>query len=104
MLAVAAVILLLSQVKIPDWKLGLDALPNNILAGQLQNPHHECPFPALYYRIRRRRRQLLVVSSGLPCPFHSATPHETLETYAVQAGDTILGIAGKYGLRPETVL
>ena len=34
-LGVAAIILLLSQVTIPDWDLPLGALPNNALAGQV---------------------------------------------------------------------
>ncbi|MEZ4728134.1 MAG: hypothetical protein R3E79_13465 [Caldilineaceae bacterium] len=42
-LAVAVMILLLSQIKIPEWNLSLNALPNNILAGQLQTTRENTP-------------------------------------------------------------
>lgn len=104
-LAVAAVILLLSQVKIPDWKLGLDALPNNILAGQLQNPATNAPARLFTTELEEGTGNFESLQRiALPFTIVPERPRETLETYTVQAGDTILGIAGKYGLQPETIL
>ena len=104
-LAVAAVILLLSQVKIPDWKLGLDALPNNILAGQLQNPATNAPSRLFTTELEEGTGNFESLQRiALPFTIVPERPRDTLETYTVQAGDTILGIAGKYGLQPETIL
>ena len=104
-LVVAAVILLLSQIKIPDWKLGLDALPNNILAGQLQNPANNTPSRLFTTELGEETGNFESLQRiALPFTIVPDRPRDTLETYTVQAGDTILGIAGKYGLQPETIL
>ena len=104
-LAVAAVVLILSQVKIPDWKLGLDALPNNILAGQSASATTNTPSSLFTAELGQEAVNFESLHRiALPFTIVPERPREGLETYTVQSGDTILGIAAKYGLEPETVL
>jgi murein DD-endopeptidase MepM/ murein hydrolase activator NlpD len=104
-LAVAAVILILSQIKIPEWKLGLDALPNNILSGQLQSTTASAPSRLFTTELGQEAGNFDSLQRiALPFTIVPERPRETLETYTVQSGDTILGIAAKYGLQPETIL
>lgn len=104
-LAVAAVILLLSQVKIPEWNLGLDALPNNILAGQLKSTNPNAPSRLFTAELGEETGNFESLQRiALPFTIIPERPREALETYTVQSGDTILGIAAKYGLQPETIL
>lgn len=103
-LAVAAVVLLLSQVKIPDWKLGLDALPSNILTSQSAGAANAST-PLFTTQLGEEAGNFETLQRiALPFTIIPERPREALETYAVQAGDTILGIASKYGLEPETLL
>lgn len=104
-LAVAAVILLLSQVKIPEWNLPLDALPNNILTGQLQTADAKASARLFTTELGQETGNFESLQRiALPFTIIPERPREALETYTVQAGDTILGIAAKYGLQPETIL
>ncbi|MBX3012025.1 MAG: peptidoglycan DD-metalloendopeptidase family protein [Caldilineaceae bacterium] len=104
-LAVAAVILLLSQVKIPDWNLPLESLPNNILAGQLQSSTTNASTRLFTAELGQETGNFESLQRiALPFTVIPERPREALETYIVQAGDTILGIAAKYGLQPETII
>lgn len=104
-LAVAAVILLLSQVKMPEWNLALTALPNNILSGQLQRPTDKTPSRLFTTELGQETGNFESLQRiALPFTIIPERPRETLETYMVQSGDTILGIAAQYGLQPETIM
>jgi len=103
-LAVASVVLLLSQVKIPDWKLGLDALPNNILTSQSANAANASSQLFTTQLGEEAGNFETLQRIALPFTIIPERPREALETYSVQSGDTILGIASKYGLEPETLL
>jgi murein DD-endopeptidase MepM/ murein hydrolase activator NlpD len=104
-LGVAAVILVLSQVKIPEWNLALDALPNNILAGQIQTTGNSTPSRLFTTELSGETGNFESLQRiALPFTNVPERPREALETYTVQSGDTILGIAAKYGLQPETVM
>jgi len=104
-LAVAAVILLLSQVKMPEWNLALTALPNNILSGQLQEATDKTPSRLFTTELGQETGNFESLQRiALPFTIIPERPRETLETYTVQSGDTILAIAAKYGLQPETIM
>jgi murein DD-endopeptidase MepM/ murein hydrolase activator NlpD len=104
-LAVAAVVLILSQIKIPDWKLGIDALPNNILTNQVSSTAASAPSQLFTTQLGQEAGNLESLQRiALPFTIVPERSREALETYAVQSGDTILGIASKYGLEPETLL
>jgi len=103
-LLVAAVILILSNVDLPAWDFTLRVFPNSSLlatdsAGSVQTValgsirNSELPFSESLQRAA--------------VPFTTAhaepTPEAVVQTYIVQPGDTILAIAQKFHLRPETV-
>ncbi len=104
-LAVAAIILILSQVKIPDWNLPLSALPNSVLGSQREAGSRLGT--ALLASELQDGSDNLESLQRIALPFTTAPeekPREVIDVYTVQSGDTILGIAAKYGLQPETVM
>lgn len=109
-LVVAAIILVLSQVKLPEWNISLDALPNNAL-GALETG--TAP-KATLITTENKDGELLTGSLQQPAvPFTIikqeaavTTPdsRQTIEVYTVKKGDTVLGIAERFGLQPETIM
>jgi murein DD-endopeptidase MepM/ murein hydrolase activator NlpD len=103
-LAVAAIILLLSRVSIPEWNLPLAALPNSAL-----NSQREVSGPlsaALLGGDLQDGSGNLESLQRIALPFTTAPekPRETIDQYVVKSGDTVLGIAAQYGLQPETIM
>jgi len=102
-LIVGAVILILSQVKLPEWNISITALPNDALGAvetvannsvgasvAQANPSNEAlQAPAAPFTVVEK------VTTEL---------RQAIEVYTVTSGDTVLGIATKYGLQPETVM
>lgn len=104
-LVVAAIILLLSQVHLPEWNLALDSLPNNVLAGQLQGNGNAPVARLLTNELNGDSGNFESLQRvALPFTIVPERPREEVEVYTVQSGDTVLGIAAQYGLQPETVL
>lgn len=105
-LLVAAVILVISQIELPNWDISLRAFPtvapegiggatrttssrvSQILAGQ--NATNAISGASLQRAI-------------VPFTIIPEEPQEGIESYTVQAGDTVLGIAEKFGLKPESI-
>lgn len=105
-LLVAAVILIMSQVELPGWDISLRSFPtvapegiggatqttssrvSQILAGQ--NATNAIAGTSLQRAI-------------VPFTIIPEEPQEGIESYTVQAGDTVLGIAEKFGLKPESI-
>jgi len=104
-LAVAAVILILSQIQIPEWNLALDALPNNALAGQLQTTKDNGTSRLFTTELSGETGNLESLQR-IALPFTVIPEHtrEEIARHTVQAGDTILDIAARYGLQPETIM
>ncbi len=104
-LAVAAVILVLSQIQIPEWNLALDALPNNILAGQQQAATDNGTSRLFTTELSGETGNLESLQRiALPFTVIPEQAREEIARHTVQAGDTILDIAAKYGLQPETII
>ena len=105
-LAVAAIILLLSQVKIPDWNLQLESLPGANSQNNLQVAGSSLALPRLLSSELKDESGNLESLQRIALPFTTAPerPRETIAVHTVQSGDTILGIAAKYGIQPETIL
>ncbi len=105
-LAVAAVVLFISQASLPNWDFSLRALPLGTVdsANTVANSAlSEVASPSFSLNAIR--------SAAIPFTEVKATqqeapvvaPAETIRLYTVQKGDTVLAIAEKFGLRPETV-
>lgn len=104
-LVVAAIILVLSQVNVPDWNLPLStALPNNALNGQSKAVNTLSS--TLFSSELQDGPGNLESLQRIALPFTTAPekPRESIDVHTVQAGDTILGIAAKFGLQPETIM
>jgi LysM repeat protein len=104
-LVVGAAILILSQIKLPDWNITLDALPNNALSGANSLNATEGVTPAQSDMAAGSESMSDALQrSAVPFTVIQEKKREGIELYTVQAGDTVLGIAAKYGIQPETVL
>lgn len=106
-LAVAALILIISQVDLPNWNFSLRALPNSALlsestggstrAGALINGQANAVI-ASNESLQRAAVPFTIIHQE-----PQQEPQEGIQAYTVQAGDTVLGIAEKFGLQPETI-
>lgn len=109
-LVVAAIILVLSQVKLPEWNISLDALPNSAL-GSLEtgaqpkimsvNPGTGAS-DSLNGSLQQPAVPFTVVKQETAAA--AATTRQNIEVYVAKKGDTVLGIAEKFGLQPETIM
>jgi len=105
-LVVATVVLVLSNVNVPDLNFSLRLFPNSALLGtnggdlssQLNTllARSNGVFPA-NESLQRAAVPFTTVHVE-PTPVTAET-----KTYTVQPGDTVLGIAEKFGLKPETI-
>ncbi|MBK8045981.1 MAG: LysM peptidoglycan-binding domain-containing protein [Anaerolineales bacterium] len=99
-LLIAAVVLILSQIKIPEWELSLEPTPlpavaamNSAAVGQSQS--------AIVESAALRRN---VVFTFVDKKLQQEAPRLEISYYTVKSGDTVLGIAEKFGLQPETLM
>jgi murein DD-endopeptidase MepM/ murein hydrolase activator NlpD len=103
-LVVAAVILVLSQVNVPDWTLSLRVFPNSTFlsgtgsgGGPQATPQGSANGVVSWNESSLQRAAV---------PFtilHQQPAVEGIQSYTVQPGDTVLAIAGRFGLQPETI-
>jgi len=105
-LTVATFILVLSQIDVPDWDISLRTLPVATLEGAAPLTNGSAP-----------QVTQMLAGENLDAPFAGASlqraivpftiipeePQEGIQTYVVQPGDTVLGIAQKFGLKPESI-
>jgi LysM repeat protein len=102
--AVAAIILILSQVDIPTWEVSLRLLPSSALSatgtgslGSRVSAYTSGPSMASLGSQDSLQR------SAIPFTIVHHEPQKEIQYYTVQPGDTVLGIAKRFGLQPETV-
>ena len=105
-LLVAAIILFLSQYNFPDLDISLRTIPNNALFNQAatgggQNMQIAHAIAGMDGSISIGEDSLQ--PAAVPFTISQERPRETIDVYAVKAGDTVLGIAAKFGLQPETI-
>jgi murein DD-endopeptidase MepM/ murein hydrolase activator NlpD len=101
-LVVAATILFLSQYDFPEMDISLRTIPNNALTNA------ETTGSTLQVSSAASSLNLTISDESLQraaVPFTVAQERgrTTIESYRVEAGDTVLGIAAKFGLQPETI-
>jgi murein DD-endopeptidase MepM/ murein hydrolase activator NlpD len=101
-LVIAAVVLVLSQVTIPEWELSLEPTP----APMAGTPGTGATTPALQAdgsadALALRRN---IVFNLVDKKVQPAVVRQDMTYYTVKPGDTVLAIAQKHGLQPETLM
>lgn len=105
-LVVAAAILIISQIEMPDWDVSLRAFPTTAPEGSTMAAG------AAVSQVSQ-----MLAGQSLDAPFANSSlqraivpftiipeqPQEEIQTYVVQPGDTVLGIARQFGLKPESI-
>jgi murein DD-endopeptidase MepM/ murein hydrolase activator NlpD len=104
-LAVAALVLIFSRLEVPDWNLSLQALPESLFFGETGGAGAQ-----IASSVRNEGVGVVTANESLQratVPFtiihEKPQQHQEIQSYIVQAGDTVLGIAEKFGLQPETL-
>jgi len=107
-LAIAAVVLILSQITIPEWELSLEPTPAPGLAtiAGAQTTSRSAAIEAGYADASLKPN--MVLTMGTKAAKAPTTAQDSLRPeimyYTVKPGDTVLDIAGKFGLQPETLM
>lgn len=100
-LVIAAVVLILSQIRLPEWELSLQATPNPTAAvANTLNSTWQSAAALLDDTSLRRNLVLTLVDKKVV----QEAPRLDTTYYRVKAGDTVLAIAAKFGLQPETIM
>ena len=125
-LAVAAVVLIVSKVDLPDWQFSLRNLPqeglftaqdaqsmtldgdnplapaeNSVAAATEAFQRAVVPFTEQQQAVPMAQAQ--AVEALAPQAPVVARDRTAIETYIVRPGDTVLGIAAKFNINPETI-
>jgi murein DD-endopeptidase MepM/ murein hydrolase activator NlpD len=102
-LLVAAVILILSQADIPELDIALGTIPGNSSSA---GPATQTSASSLLGTGQANDESTTTESlqrAAVPFTIIPERGREELQAYAVQSGDTVLGIAEQFGLNPETI-
>jgi murein DD-endopeptidase MepM/ murein hydrolase activator NlpD len=101
-LLIAATILILSQIKIPQWELSLQPtpLPTVGAAGAMAFANTQADGGLFDPASLRRNAVFTFVDKKAK----QEAPRQDITYYTVKPGDTVLDIAKKYGLQPETLM
>lgn len=112
-LAVAAIILILSQMQMPDWNISLGGLSTNVLQGS-QNTQRGTGGQVITIDPDTNESASLqpsvipfTIALEKPAAAQGATSEQLrpdIQVYTVKSGDTVIGIANKFGLLPETLM
>lgn len=118
-IAVAAVVLVVSQVELPDWQFSLRNLPTDGLfatasdqvgsaSTSLGNNASEAFQRSVIPLTSQQTQPILSSVQAVAAPAQANTTglipaREQIETYSVRSGDTVLGIAVQFNLQPETI-
>lgn len=124
-ITVAAVVLVVSQIDMPDWQFSLRNLPEDGLfavaqdqalasaaVGSTGNSVSEAAEAiqraVIPFTNAQAQPVLAEVPVVAPAPAQAATSglvteRSEIETYNVRSGDTVLGIAARFNLQPETI-
>ena len=91
----------LTQLQPPDWKITSDT---TILPDAAPTPTPEAIVRVAAYGGSVVQSGGPLVRSAVPFTTIPDRPRTDIVTYEVQAGDTVFGIAEKFGIKPETIL
>lgn len=99
-LAVAAVILILSQTKMPNWSISLGGLSNSVL----QASSNSNARTGIRAGATQTTETSSLTRSVIPNTLVTDSSRQEIQVYTVKSGDTVLAIAAKFGLQPETIM
>jgi murein DD-endopeptidase MepM/ murein hydrolase activator NlpD len=123
-IAVAGVVLIVSQVELPDWQFSLRNLPRDGIftissnqaspAGNTDTLNNNASEAAEAFQravipfTNPQEQPILSSVQEVAAPVQASTSgliaaREQIETYSVRSGDTVLGIAAQFNLQPETI-
>ncbi len=108
-LAVAAIVLFISQASLPNWNLSLRSLPMGTASSAstaVSASLSEVAGPSFGLNaLKSAAIPFTEIKETLQEPLEAAAPAAATEVlvYNVEKGDTVLAIAERFGLRPETV-
>lgn len=100
--AVAALILILSQIDIPTWEVSLRLLPDNLQATSGSVGSRVSAFAGSSTTTPLASQESLQ-RSAIPFTIVHEEPVQEIRYYTVKPGDTVLAIAEEFGLQPETI-
>ncbi|GIK74769.1 MAG: hypothetical protein BroJett021_37570 [Chloroflexota bacterium] len=107
-LMIAAVVLILSQVSIPEWDLSLEATPvavtGSFAEASTQNRYGALDAAAQLGSDSLKPNTVLNFVDRSPKNVTQENSRPEVFYYSVKAGDTVLGIAKRFGLQPETLM
>jgi murein DD-endopeptidase MepM/ murein hydrolase activator NlpD len=119
-LAVAAVVLIVSRAELPDWQFSLRNLPeeglfapqslpgvpldgSNPLAGTNADIGEAFQRAVVPFTEGQQSVDVVAQVQSIAQPSSAATARDSIEAYVVKPGDTVLGIAARHNLNPETI-
>ncbi|MFN3980960.1 MAG: peptidoglycan DD-metalloendopeptidase family protein [Caldilinea sp.] len=107
-LMIATVVLVLSQVSIPEWDLSLEATPvavtGSFAEAMMQNRYGALDAAAQLGNDSLKPNTVLNFVDRSPKNVTQESSRPEVFYYTVKAGDTVLGIAKRFGLQPETLM
>ncbi len=112
-LMIAAVILILSQITIPEWEISLEPTPvaanvGGFSGAMAQNGSQAAGVMADFGSDTLKPNMVLNFVDKTPGSTTTTTTQEVSRPevlyYTVKSGDTVLGIAQRFGLQPETLM
>ncbi len=115
-LAVAAVVLIVSRAELPNWQFSLRTLPDNSLFGTQGavsgTGNHVADATDTFQRavvpFTESQQEVVVapvaeVVVSQPVQLAAQSSRLEIDTYSVKSGDTVLAIAARYNIKPETI-
>lgn len=112
-LVIAAVVLVLSQITIPEWEISLEPTPAAANIGGFsgtadQSSNQSIGVMADFGSDTLKPNMVLNFVDKTPAGATTTTTKELSRPevlyYTVKSGDTVLGIAQRFGLQPETLM
>lgn len=108
-LMVAAVVLILSQITIPEWELRLEPTPSASSSGSFSGSSErsiagQANIAFEYGNDSLRPNIVFGLGERTPKVTSQEPSRPQISYYTVKAGDTVLGIAQRFGLQPETLM
>jgi LysM repeat protein len=108
-LMIAAVVLILSQIAIPEWELSLEPTPVvETVAGfsgaAAQNSGRSLSVAAEFGNDSLKPNMVLSFVDRTPRSTTQEASRPEVLYYSVKSGDTVLAIAKRFGLEPETLM